>query len=577
MRNIFSLIACAVICIVLVQYRVSNSGIVTGRPLKITEWDAFGYYMYLPAIVIYHDYKELKWIPEIDRKYGLTGGGGYPAEKTGSGNYAFKYLGGVAIMEIPFFLAGHLVAKYTGYPPDGFSQPYQYALAFGVLLYCMLAILLLRKILLCYYSDLTTAVTLLLVCLASNFIVYAAVDSGQSHAYIFVLYALVLITTLKWHRQPNLALAALTGYTIGLATMSRPTEAIMLFIPLMWNTHTKTAAAEKWRMVRQHRSHIAAAVFFGLLGILPQLIYWKLATGSFIYDVGSKWEFLNPHFRVLFGWEKGWFIYTPVTVFFIVGFFFMKQFQFRKSVLWFCLLNIYIIIAWHDWRYGGSYSTRALVQSYPVFALPLGAFVEKMRWGKWRFFFYPLFVYLLLVNLFQVTQYCKTILHYDQMNRLYYGRIYLNPNPSPTDMSLLDNDEVLNDEAAYKKTRILKTGTPVHVNFPASSSAILFEAALPNSKPGATKSRWLKIESRIKAPDCLWQSFLNADLQSGDSIKHARVRLFSPISRNAETNSYVFYVTIPGYFEHGHLKVYLGSAFNFEGVVEGIEITELER
>jgi hypothetical protein len=364
--------------------------------------------MYLPGMFTYKDLTQLSWIPGIDKKYSMTGGTGYPAEKQSNGNYAFKYLGGVAVMETPLFFAGTLIAKNTGYPPDGFSAPYQYTLSFGVMLYCILAIFLLRKILLLYFSDLATAIAVIMVCLGTNFIQYAAIDNCQSHSFIFVLYVLVLYTTVKWHQQPKQLWAVLAGYIIGLATICRPTEAIMLFIPLLWNTHTKDAAKEKWRMVRQYRGHIAAAMLFGIIGVLPQLMYWKYATGSFIFDVGSRWDFLSPHFRVLFGWEKGWFIYTPVTVFFIIGMFYIKKFPFAKSVWWFCLLNIYIIIGWHIWRYGGSYSTRALVQSYPVFVLPFAAVIEKINTKKWKGLFYTLCTYLLCVNLFQISQYNKT-------------------------------------------------------------------------------------------------------------------------------------------------------------------------
>src|SRR5205823_3004756 len=137
------------------------------------------------------------------------------------------------------------------------------------------------------------AVTLIMVCLATNFLQYAAVDNAQSHVYIFLLYVLVLFITLKWHQQPKVSWALLTGYLIGLATMSRPTEAIMLFIPLFWNTQTKEAAKEKWQLVKQNKLHILLAATGGFLGILPQIIYWKYVTGSFLYDVGSKWVFLN--------------------------------------------------------------------------------------------------------------------------------------------------------------------------------------------------------------------------------------------------------------------------------------------
>src|SRR5580700_7250713 len=139
MKNILSLSACIIIAIALVQYRVSYSDIKPGNPpLKVTVWDAFGYYIYLPAICKYHDYKELKWLTDIDKKYAVTGGDGWQAEKLQNGNYVFKYLGGVAILEIPFYFIGDFIASHSHYAPDGFSPPYQYALGFGVIFYCIL-------------------------------------------------------------------------------------------------------------------------------------------------------------------------------------------------------------------------------------------------------------------------------------------------------------------------------------------------------------------------------------------------------------------------------------------------------
>jgi len=574
MKNVLSLIACCIICLALLQYRAINSGMAQGhKPLKITEWDAFGYYMYLPAICIYHDHKELKWLTEIDKKYGVTGGNGWQALKTDNGNYVFKYLGGVAIMQAPLFLIAHVVAKQTGYPPDGFSPPYQYALGLGIIFYCLLALLLLRKILLQYFNDITTAVTLTMLCLATNFIQYAGVDSGQSHAYLFVLYVLVLYTTMQWHSTAKIGWAALTGYIIGLATMSRPTEAIMLFIPLMWDTHTAAAASAKWKMVKDHKNHIASAMAAGFVGVLPQLIYWKSATGAFIFDVGSKWDFLSPHFRVLFGWEKGWFIYTPVTLLFVAGMFFIRKFPFRKSVLWFCLLNIYIIIGWHEWRYGGSYSTRALVQSYPLFALPFAALTDRVLATRWRIPFYLLCLYLLFVNFFQELQYNTTVLHFDDMNRKYYGRIYLNPSPTPADMSLLDNDELLSNESDLHKNTLAKTDSLQHLSFTANSNSTLLSL---NNVTTNKNTRWLKIEARINAPGCLWQSYLNADLKLKNTVKHARVRLFSPISKDGKANDHVLYMSIPGLSGPATMEVYLSSANDFRGVLQHIQVSTFE-
>ena len=574
MKKLISFIACIVISAVLLQYRVANSDLTTGAPpLKVTIWDAFGYYVYLPSICIYHDYKKLDWLAEIDKKYKVTGGDGYQAEKLDNGNYTFKYLGGVAIMETPFFLVGHFIAKHSHYPPDGFSPPYQYALGFGVIFYCILAIFLLRKILLLYFSDLTTGITLIMVCLATNFVQYAAVDNGQSHGYIFPLYVLVLYATVRWHARPAAGWALLIGYLIGLGMICRPTEAIMLFIPLLWNTHNREAAKQKWGLVKQHKSQLLFVALGGIGGILPQLIYWKITTGSFIFDVGSKWDFLNPHFRVLFGWEKGWFIYTPVALFFIAGMFFMKQLPFKKSVLWFCLLNIYIIIAWSEWRYGGSYSTRALVQSYPSFALPMAAITERINLTRWRWAFYVVCGYLLFVNLFQVNQYNRTILHYDDMNRKYYGRIYLNAHPTPLDMSLLDNNEILNDESEYRSKVILSSDSVVHVRADAGAPLVLFQGF---SLGMSDEKRWLKVEANINSPS-FWQSYINVELKLGDSVKHTRERLFNAISPDGNTNEYIFYMSIPAAVKCDDLKLYISDPFPFDGDIHKIAVTELDK
>ncbi|XZF13165.1 hypothetical protein ACTHGU_15365 [Chitinophagaceae bacterium MMS25-I14] len=576
MKNFLSLITCFIVCIVLSCFRISNPAADTHKPLKVTTWDAFGYYVYLPSIFIYHDYKKLDWLTEADKKYQVTGGDGWQAEKLDNGNYTFKYLGGVAILEMPFFFAGDFVARHSDYAPDGFSPPYQYALGFGVIFYCLLATLLLRKILLLYFKDTVVALTLLLICLATNFIQYAAVDNAQSHVYIFLLYTIVLFTTIRWHQHPKVIWAILTGYVIGLATMSRPTEAVMLFVPLLWNTQNKEASSGKWKQVKQHKNHILFAALGGLLGVLPQLIYWKLSTGSFLYDVGSKWEFLNPHFRVLFGWEKGWFIYTPITVFFIIGMFFVKKFPFRKSVLVFCLLNIWIIIAWDDWRYGGSYATRALVQSYPVFALPFAAFIDKINVAKWKYAVYTLFAYLLFVNIFQIGQYNKTILHYNDMNRRYYSRIYLNPHPTPIDMSLLDSAELLKNEAGYHNVILSGIDTAIHITAAEGQRGTIITVPLDKAT-GGDNEFWLKITARIKAPGHLWGSYLHGALKNGDSVKHTRVRLFSPISAEDAVNTYSFYMRVPGYSRKGIFELYITGPGTFEGTIENLSIDLLDR
>lgn len=375
-----------------------------------TSWDAFGYYMYLPSVLIYDDVRTLEWLPQIDSTYHVTGGHLYQAMQLESGTFTNKYLCGVAILQLPFFGLGHIMAGMLGYPQDGFSAPYQYAIMFGGIVWVLIGLFLLRKVLRYYFEEEIIAMTLLFLGLTSNLIQYTSVDGGMSHAYIFPLYALLILQTIKWHEHPSWKSAAFIGATIGLATISRPTELIMIFIPLLWNTTEQTARKRKWKLVRDNKLHIMYCLAGGFIAMLPQFIYWYHTTGSVIYDVGSKWYFLTPWFRVLFGPEKGWFLYTPVAILMIAGLFWMKGQPFKRSILTFCILNIWIIIAWSDWKYGASYSTRALVHSYPVFAFGLACSIAWLYKKQLRIPLIILLVVLTWINFHQLAIYNSGVL-----------------------------------------------------------------------------------------------------------------------------------------------------------------------
>lgn len=562
MKNKYSLIVCVLVTVVLIQFRVNYNSNPNSNELKVTTWDSFGYYSYLPSFFIYDDCKQLNWIPTIDSLYEVTGGKLYQANKVENGNYVFKYLGGIALLETPLFLTGHLIAKNTSYPADGFSAPYQYSLAYGVILYFILSLLLLRSILLRYFNDFSVSLSLLLLVLATNLIQYIGIDNAQSHSYIFPLYVLILYFTIKWHEKPSILFASAIGLTVGIATICRPTEAIMLFIPLLWNLQTKASSIEKWQWVRKYKSHLIYVVLFGILGVLPQLIYWKLITGSFVYDVGSKWVFANPFFRVLFGWETGWFIYTPVTILFVLGFFFMKNFPFRKSVLVFCLLNSWIIISWFDWKYGSTYSTRAMVQSYPVFALSLTAIIHYFSTKKWRFLlFIPLF-YFIGVNLFQLHQYNTTVLHSRDMNRLYYASIYLNSSPSPLDMSLLDTDEILRDKSDFNQKIISQSNYNQDIVATNNSTGKILTLEIPKNIV------WIKVECDILSNKGYGSSYISYSLNE----KKNDIRLFNAISNDYKVNRYEFFVDNSNTEQTNSFDLSIVSLNEFEGILMNLAV-----
>lgn len=536
------------------------------RPLQITTWDAFGYYLYLPSTFIYHDITQLDWLAEPDAKYGLSGGDLYQARMQDHGKRVFKYLSGTAILEMPFFLLGHGVAKLSNFPSDGFSLPYQAAIALAAIFYMVMALLLLRKVMLRYFEEWVVSQVLILIILATNALHYFAIDAGMSHGYIFFLYAAMLFVTQRWHESPKPRWAFLIGLVFGLALISRPTEIVMIFIPLLWNTGDKAIARRKWTVVKYNWKQLVILAVAVLIAVLPQIIYWKIATGSLFHAHGSRWDFFAPHWRVLFGWEKGWFIYTPITIFCIAGFFFAKGKAFFRPMLITGLASIWIVIAWHDWRYGGSYSTRALIQVYPLFALALGSIVYKLGRTKAMAWIIPIVAgWLVFVNLFQVWQYNRMIIHYDDMNRPYYASIFLDPNPEPEDMSKLD----IPKQPRWPKdlaNASYKLQSPIHLDTD-SGEIFLRDYILDTHDREA-----IFIEADIDSKEGRWNSWILARMHTQDSVYEYKTRLHTPISIYQGSTRYRFAFPVHQESNDGLLELRVFADHRFVGICREMSV-----
>lgn len=533
---------------------------------NVLTWDAFGYYLDLPGIFIYDDIDKLEWLPAILEKYQPTGSL-YQLSDLPNGNRVMKYLLGLSMLFTPFFFLGHWVAGWLGYPQDGFSAPYPLAICFGALVYAFAGLCLLRLVLRRYFTEPVVALTLLLLGLSTNYVQYVAVDSALTHGFLFAVYALVLWLIVRWHETPQLRLVFFIGLVIGVACITRPTEGVMLFLPLLWQKD----GMHKGRFFRQQPAQLGWALTGGLLGILPQLVYWKAVTGGWIYNVGAKFLFFRPHWQVLFGWEKGWFIYTPVALLMAAGLFFMRTYPFRKAVLTFSLLNVWIVIAWADWRYGASYSCRALVQSYPVWALPLAAVLTKVLNSRLRYFAWPLSGFLLYLNLFQIGQYNRTILHYDDMNRQYYRAIFLNPSPDPLDMSLLDTDEIIRDTGAYRVRYTLHWDSTFMINKAKQPKAVFLEKPV-NQLEGydAGKEQWLRLTAQVQSDWGAFETNLVTELTLNERRKRTACRMENGISVPREWNTVVYYFRLSPELAGGILAFFAET-----NVVQDISIKDV--
>jgi hypothetical protein len=390
-------------------------------------WDVSGYYWYLPSAFIYHDLRHQGFKDSILKKYNPTGGEFQQGVAMPNGNYVMKYASGMAVMYLPFFTAAHLVAGALGYPRDGFSAPYQFFIQFGGLLISILGLWYLRKLLLNFYNDKVVAIVLLLLVFGTNYLNYAAIDCGMSHCWLFTVYVFILLNTHYFYTTFRTKYAVRIGLLVGLATLTRPTDAISCLIPLLWGMESISPVAIKKQInlfIKNYKALIIAGIC-GTVVVSIQLIYWKYASGHWlVYSYqDQKLYFRSPNiFKYTFSYRSGWLVYAPMMSLAFVGVIpFFKQGKNKVAILTFFFFNFYIVCAWSIWWYGG----RAMVQSYPVLMFCVAALAKVALDRKvWLVLLAPFALVFIYFNAWITYSYHKGgAFDIDCMSRSYFWKV----------------------------------------------------------------------------------------------------------------------------------------------------------
>ncbi len=395
---------------------------------KVFNDDVISYYAYLPAAIIFRDFSfqfahDSSSASEV-RVWYSTAQNGKPV---------LRMTMGLAILWLPFFLPGHVLAHILGVSALGYSSPYGLSIFIAAIFYALMGLIFLRKILLKYFTDRITAITLAVIVAATNLMYYVISEPGMSHVYSFSLITIFLYSTLKWIDRPSVFMSILMGLLAGLIVLIRPVNGLVLIFPAFIGINSfsglKSRVAGRWKF-------IAIAAFSASLMVLPQIIYWKIQTDHFLFNSymeSGKFFFLHSNItNGLFGFRKGWLIYTPVMFFALTGFFVIKKYAkgLRNAILAFMVLFIYFIFSWWCWWYGGSFGSRPMIETYGILALPLAASLtylfQKQVWIK--VFLGFLLVTLLSLNQFQMVQYRTSLLHWDGMTKEAYKAIFLKRN-----------------------------------------------------------------------------------------------------------------------------------------------------
>jgi hypothetical protein len=391
--------------------------------------DGAGYFDYLPSLFEHKDLVRKNYTreenPELYER--ISKMGMYVDYKEFRVN---KYHCGTAVLISPFYFAAGLFTK-PGEPANyEIDKLFQMAVYLAALFYLFFSLIFLRKLLKFYQiSHINIFITQILLVFATAVIHYAAYEASFSHIYSLFAISAFLYTAKAYFMHNRTSHFLWSCLSLGLITILRPVNlAVILFLPFLagsFESLTKGAL-----QVLKSPLVMLAGLLLACAVISIQFVFWYLQVGEFlVYSYQNEgFNFLNPEITyILFSYQKGLFIYTPVLLLAALGLIrLLRQSRFYLVTTWllFFLILTYILSSWHNWYYGASYGMRVYVEFYPVFFILFALLIENLRTSYKALVLIVAFAFVPL-NLIQAMQYKKYILHWYEMDKAKYWRVFL--------------------------------------------------------------------------------------------------------------------------------------------------------
>lgn len=398
------------LCVVIINFTSSNvykhSG--SDNDQKITTLngsDAKGYYEYLEWAF---SGKNINY--ESENSY--TRGNGK----------ILKYTYGTSLFQAPFYILAQVVQPKK-LNPFAFTIIDDIVISLGASIYIALALFMLFKLLLKFCLNQQTAlIVTLCTYLGTNLFYYSSIEFMMSHLYSFLSITSFYYFVLEYLDSKRKKDLWLSLVFIFLIIAIRPINGIVV-LPLVLYVmfQTKSLAFGIY-------SFISIFLAFGI-----QIVCWKLQCGQWTiqtYD-GEGFYWLKPQLiNVLFSFRKGLFIYTPILVLGVVGFYFLKK-QLPKLfyvIVTTFLIYLYVVACWWHWPYGDSFSHRAFIDIYALFAIGIASLLSFFRNNKTLL--HTTISSFVILNLFQTWQFCHFIISPEYMTFEKYKTILFATNNS---------------------------------------------------------------------------------------------------------------------------------------------------
>jgi hypothetical protein len=286
---------------------------------------------------------------------------------------------GPALLWMPFYAAGDLVARASGDVEDGYAPAHIRAVCVASVFYGALGLLLVYGVLRERVARPVAFATVALLLYATFLYWYMVYEAAMSHALSFCAAAAALAAWWGGREQLTLRRGLVVGLLIGLAATVRWQNAVLLLLPA-------------GTLLFQLRSEPLLAIRTGLLtlaafavGALPQMVAWKAIFGVYLLaDPPHGRDFLrlgHPYLlNTFFSSRHGLLYWTPVLWGGFLGFLPLIRRERRTALLLLVPLAVmtYVNVCSGDWWAGGSFSNRRFDSTLPLLAFGLAAALASL-------------------------------------------------------------------------------------------------------------------------------------------------------------------------------------------------------
>ena len=322
----------------------------------------------------------------------------------GARDAARIYPVGAAILWAPFYTAGHLwlgVLNVFGgdYSRDGYSNPYQMAVGFGTLIYGFVGLVLIYRMLRCYFSQTLALVTVLALCCGSFLLWYLIIESSMTHGTSFFATTLFLWFWHKTRSSRTTAQWVLLGVAVGIMTLVRWQNGLfaLMLVADVLPSYVRTVREMDWARLRSLVGTHALAAVAAVVAFSPQLLSWRTESGGALgaqtvrdgieeltpqLTAQFRVEWLNPHMTdVLFSPNHGLLTWTPLIYLSVLG---LVVFIRRTPAVGWLLMSgfiaqVYLNSVVLGWAGGSAFGARRFANCALIFAVGLAAFLQWLR------------------------------------------------------------------------------------------------------------------------------------------------------------------------------------------------------